>query len=161
MLLERAKEPVVPAKLKSGRVALLFLPVVLIPVAFLAAGPWLRTVGGQTVTLVAAAVAAILTMSYANYLSFLVLRTQDEVEKASAGFAAQWGVALGQIGFVPLLMLPAFLEMSTDLVRELTHDPGVQQRVVALAMTFGFCGLVLMQCIGTLVVRALWWRSKR
>ena len=51
---------------KMGRVALELLPVVLVPVAFLAASPWLKTtIGGPMVSLIGAAV-AIFVMGYAN-----------------------------------------------------------------------------------------------
>ena len=103
---------------KMGRVALELLPVVLVPVAFLAASPWLKTtIGGPMVSLIGAAV-AIFVMGYANYFAFRRQREQDEVQKASAGFAAQWAMPAGQAAFVLLLMLPPFGDLATALVRE-------------------------------------------
>lgn len=100
---------------KKGRAGLLkVLPLVLVPIAFLAAIPWLKTtVGGSMVSLIGGA-AAIFVVSYANYLNFRARRRLDEVEKASLGFAAQWGVAAGQAVFVLLIALPPFIDLATN-----------------------------------------------
>lgn len=150
-----------PATPKKKHGALTALPVILVPIVFVAFLPWLKTNGGVMAVLVASGAAAMFVMGYSNYLVFLVQRRQDEVEKASAGFAAQWGVAAGQIAFVLLLLLPPVLDFATALVRDLLHDPRASQQVVILSMTLGFCGLVLLQGVGSVVARAIWWRGRR
>lgn len=144
-----------------GRCTLLVLPIIIVPIAFLATGPWLKTAAGPVVTLVVGGAAALFVVAYANYLAFLARRRQDEVQRASTGFAAQWGVAAGQAAFVLLLVVPPFLDFATDTVRDWANDPGANRQAIALAMTFGFCVLVLLQGIGSLVMRAIWWRSQR
>lgn len=148
---------------KTGRVALGLLPVVLVPVAFLAASPWLKTTtGGPMVSLIGAAV-AIFVMGYANYFAFRLQRGQDEVQKASAGFAAQWAMPAGQAAFVLLLMLPPFGDLATALVRDWAGEPGaaVDRKVIVFAMMFGFGLVVLLQTIGLFIVTSIWWMDKR
>lgn len=145
----------------QGRCALRLMPVLLVPIALLAAAPWLKTAVGATATVILGGAAAIFVVSYANYISFLAQRRQDEVQKASTSFATQWGAAAGQIAFVVLLTLPPALDLATSLVRNLAGDPAAARPVVVFAMTIGFCALVLLQGIGALLVRALWWQDKR
>jgi hypothetical protein len=90
-------------------------------------------------------------------------RGLDEVEKASAGFAVQWGVPAGQAAFVLLLMLPPFHAVATAVVGAFAGDPGVpaDRSVVVVAMTLGFGGVVALQTLGTIVVGVLWWKAKQ
>lgn len=147
---------------RMARHALWISPLLLLPVAFFAAVPWLETISRPMAILIAAAV-VIFVMSYANYLSYRALRRLDEVQKAGAAFAAQWGAPAGQAAFVLLLMLPPFKDVATAVVSKLADHPGmtVDATVVVFSLTVGFCGLVLLQGIGTIVVRALWWTVKR
>jgi hypothetical protein len=102
-------------------------------------------------------------MGYVNYWAFRHQRLQDEVHKASAGFAAQWAMPIGQAAFVLLLLLPPFGDVATALVMDLAGDPGaaVDRKIVVLAMTFGFCGVVFLQAVGLVVLNVIWWKSKQ
>ena len=146
---------------KVGRCTLKVAPIVLVPVVFLASGPWLKAAAGPVVTLIAGGAAALFVVAYANYLAFLVQRRQDEVQQASTGFATQWGTAAGQAVFVALLVVPAFTDFATGLVRDLVGSAAPERQLVVMAMTFAFCAVVLLQSIGTVVMRAVWWRAKR
>lgn len=147
---------------KKGRGALWILPVVLVPVAFFAAIPWLKTISQPMAILVTAAV-VIFVMSYANYLSFRALRRLDEVQKAGAAFAAQWGAPAGQAVFALLLVLPPFRDFATAVVGKFPIHPGmaVDGTVVVLSLALGLCSVVLLQGIGTVVVHSIWWTVKR
>ncbi len=146
---------------KTCRNPLLALPIVIVPVAFFVSLPWLKAVGSPLLVLVSAAAAAIFVTSYANYLTYRFQRRQDEVQRAGTGFAAQWGVAVGQAAFVLLLAVPPVLDLATVLVRNVLHDPHASEQVIIISITIGFGTLVFLQAIGTVVVRALWWRAKR
>jgi hypothetical protein len=137
--------------------------IVLVLFALIAAMPGLEMTRGGAVFTVIAAVVTISAMGLVNYSAFRLYREQDEVQQASIGFAAKWGVPAGQAAFVLLLLLPPFKDFMTVVVRELAGDRGmtVDQSAVVVAMALGFCGVVLLQFIGTLVVRAVWWRSKQ
>lgn len=147
---------------KMGRGALWILPVVLVPVAFFAAIPWLKTISQPMAILFTAAV-VIFFMSYVNYLSFRSQRRLDEVQKAGGAFAAQWGAPAGQAAFGLLLVLPPFIDFTTAVVSKFAADPGmtVDRTVVVFSLALGFFGVVLLQAIGTAVVLAVWWTDKR
>jgi hypothetical protein len=138
------------------------LPLVLVPVVFLAAIPWLKsTVGGPMVNLAAAAT-AIFLMGYATYISVRQQRGLDEVQRAGGQYAAQWGLQVGPIALVLLIMLPPFQDFATAIVSGLASEPGdvADRKVVMLAMTMGLCGVVLFQSIATVIVNVMWLSSK-
>ena len=147
-----------------SRLALGLLAFVLLIVALAAAKTWLKTtIGSPMFTLVVAAV-TILGMGYANYLSFRVHRGLDEVQKASAEFAARWSMPAGQAAFVLLLFLPPFKDFMTSLVVEFGGPgPGmtVDGSVVVFAIALGFMGVVMLQAIATVVFNVIWWKSKQ
>ena len=147
---------------KMGRGALWFSPVVLVPAAFLAAIPWLKTIGQPAALLITAAV-VVFVMTYANYLSFRAQRRLDEVQKAGAAFAAQWGAPAGQVAFGLLLVLPPFKDFAAAAVGRFANHPGMTAdgTVVVLSLALGFCAIVLLQGVGTAVVHAIWWTARR
>jgi len=139
---------------KARRHLLKAAPLVIVPVVFLACGPWLKTaIGGDAMTWLAAAV-SIFVMAYAWYVAICFQRGQDEVQKAGADFATKWGVTAGQIAFFVLLALPPF----QNLVGELVNQP---RGKLLLGMTIGAVGVVLLQAIGTVVANMIWWKSHK
>lgn len=149
---------------KMGRLVLGLLPFVLLVVALGAAKTWLKTTIGATMFDVVVAAVTILAMGYANYLLFRFHRGLDEVHKASAEFAARWSMPAGQAAFVLLLFLPPFRDVMTSLVIEFGGPgPGmtVDRSVVVFAMALGFMGVVILQAIATMVLSAIWWKSKQ
>ncbi|SRR5258708_5845638 len=104
---------------------------------------------------------AIFGMSYANYLSFRAQRRLDEVQKAGAAFAAQWGAPAGQAAFGLLLVLPPFTDFATAVVSKFVADLGMTVDGTVVSLAFGFLGVVLLQTIGTVVVHAIWRTVKR
>jgi hypothetical protein len=140
---------------KMGRFALGLLPVVLVSVAFLAAAPWLRSIDRTVPSLVGAAV-SIFVLSYGNYFAFF--RGQDEVQKAGAGFAAQWGVPAGQAAFVLLLMFTSLKDLTSAVV---SGECAADRHVVVVAMMLGCWTLVMLQTIGMHFANAIWWLAKR
>jgi hypothetical protein len=140
------------------------LPALLVPVVFLAA-VWIARPPVILVT-IATAVMVIGMMGYANYVSFRAMRRLDEVQRAGAAFAGQWGAPAGQAAFAALLVLPPFKDLATAAVRAfvskfVVHPVTVDGTVVVLSMAFGFMVLVLLESIGRVVVHALWWTAKR
>ena len=147
---------------KMGRGVLWILPLVLVPAAFLAAIPWLKTIS-QPMAILATAALVIFAMSYANYLTFRAMRGLDEVQKAGAAFAAQWGAPAGQAVFGLLLVLPPFLNFATSVAHKAAAYPGMtgDRTVVATALALGFVVLVLLEAIGRVVAHTLWWKVRR
>jgi hypothetical protein len=154
-----------PTASNFGQCALRISPLVLGPVALVAAIPWLMKISYPIAILVAAAVVVAL-MSYANYLQFRVMRRLDEVQKAGAAFAQQWGAPAGQAAFGLLLVLPPFAGYATTAVSALAgrfegHPTTVDPTVVVLSMGLGFVVLVFLEAIGRVVVHRLWWAARR
>ncbi|HEY2356257.1 MAG TPA: hypothetical protein VGH86_02310, partial [Phenylobacterium sp.] len=118
-----------------GRGALWILPLVAVPVAFFVAIPWLKSISHPVAILVTAG-AVIFAMSYASYLSFRAQRGLDEVQKAGAAFAAQWGAPAGQVAFGLLLVLPPFKDFATAVVSKFAVHPAasVDGTVVVLSL---------------------------
>ncbi len=54
------------SKAQPGTLAI--LPLVIVPVAFLASGLWLKAAFGSTVTIGVAVAAAVFVLGYSNYL---------------------------------------------------------------------------------------------
>ena len=147
---------------RIGQALLWVLPLLVLAAAFLAAIPWLKTIR-QPIAILITAAAVILGMSYGNYLGYRALRGLDEVEKAGADFAAQWGAPLGHAAFCLLLVLPPFQNFMTAIVSGLAAGPGmtVDVTVVVTTLSFGFFAIVLLESVGRVIVQVLWWTFKR
>ena len=149
---------------KMGRLALGLLSCALLIVALAMAKTWLKaTIGDLMFDLVLLAV-AILGLSCASYFAARTHGALDEVQKASAEFAARWSIPAGQAAFCLLLFLPPVKDLMTSLVIEFGGPgPGmtVDRSVVKFAMMLGFIGVVLLQAIATVVFSVIWWKSKQ
>jgi hypothetical protein len=143
---------------------LMVVGLALVMGGFVAAAPWLRENFGATMLSVASLALVVLVLGVTEYFAQRYNRGLDEVQKASQGFAVRWGASAGQIVFILLLMLPPFHDFAASLIHGFVGDAEMSDhdRVVALAMVFGFGSLVLLQTIGTFVFGAIWWtRSQR
>lgn len=151
-----------PGMPKIWRRALWILPLVAIPAAFFAILPMLKTLSPPIVLLIVTTF-MIFAMGYSNYLSYRALRRLDEVQKAGAAFAAQWGAPVGQAAFALLLVLSPFGDFTIAIVNKLIAAPGtiMDPTVVVGALSVGFCTLLLLQAMGTVVVQAIWWTARR
>jgi hypothetical protein len=152
------------AKPRLGLALGFLLVFVLLAFALAAAKPWLKsTIGDLAFDLVAAAL-AILGMGYGSYLAFRFHGGLDEVQRAGSEFAARWSLPAGQTAFCLLLFLPPVKDLMTSLVIEFGGPgPGmtVDRSVVVFAMVLGFLGVVMLQAIATVVLNAIWWKSKQ
>jgi hypothetical protein len=124
------------------------------------------TMIGQSVVILITAAAVTFAMSYANYVSFRAMSRLDEVQKAGAAFAQQWGAPAGQAAFALLLVLPPFRDLASAAVsafvgRFAGHPVPVDGTAVLLSMAFGFVVLVVLEAIGRVVVHTVWWNAKR
>jgi len=136
------------------------LPMVLVPVAFLAAKPWLKSaLGGPGMNLVATG-CAIFVMGYAVYLSVRWQGCVDEVQVAGSNFAARWGMTAGSISFVVLMMAPRFVDFAASAIGDMVDLPA-DGKLVKIAMLAGFGCVVILQTAGMFIINLLWWRSRR
>ncbi|MCW2368252.1 hypothetical protein M2334_000451 [Sphingobium sp. B11D3D] len=142
--------------------ALAALPLAIAPIVLLATGLWLRTHDAKTLGLIAVAGPGY-ALAYATFITHHWQRKADEVERASIGFSVKWGMWVGTVAFILLLMVPIFQNMAASFVWNFMSvpRPAVGEKIVVLAMTLGLCGVVLLQSIGTLIMSAVWWSRKR
>jgi hypothetical protein len=144
----------------KGRLALVVLPLVIVPAAFIVIAPWLKTAIGSTMTMLVAAATAIAVMAYSLYLSIRSQRCLDEVQAEGGRFAARWGLSIGPVIFASLLLLPPFLDMATAVIGD-AAGATADRKVVTFAIMFGFGGVVILQTLAMVVINRLWWRARR
>lgn len=142
--------------------ALSALPLAIAPIVLLTTGLWLRSHDAKTLGLMAVAGPGY-ALACATFMSHYWQRKADEVQRASIGFSVQWGMWIGAVAFILLLMVPTFQNMATSLVWNFigVSRPAVGEKIVVLAMTLGLCGVVLLQSVGTIVMGVVWWARKR
>jgi hypothetical protein len=146
---------------KKSRRLLGLLPPVLLSIAFVTAKPWLMaTIGGQMVSWVGVALVASVVI-YSVYFSIRRQRGLDEVEKAGAEFSTHWGLVAGMMTFALLFVLPPVQDVATDFVRNWADDPNAAREVVVRAMAIAVGGVAILQGIATVVMKAIWWKTRR
>lgn len=156
------------ADLKQRRqvrsILLMVLGLALVMTVFITTAPWLKaTLGAPTVVVISVAL-CVIVLSVSEFFAHRFNRGLDEVQMESQRFATRWGAHAGQLVFILLLILPPFQDFATSLIRGFVGDADMNDhdRVVTLAMVFGFGSLVLLQTIGTFVFNIIWWkRSQR
>jgi len=131
---------------------------------FIAAAPWLKPALGAPVMVAISVALTIAVLGVSEFFAHRFNRGLDEVQMASQRFAVRWGGHAGQLVFILLLILPPFQDFATNLIRGFVGEADMNDhdRVVTLAMVFGFGGLVLLQTFATFVFSIIWWkRSQR
>lgn len=138
------------------------VPLLALAVGFIFAAPWLKATLGATTLALTAALLAVVVMGYANFLAYRYEAGLDEVQRAGASFANKWGTSAGQFAFVVLMILPPVRDAAISTVTGLVGGATGDNSATAIALIFfGFCGVVLLQTLGTIVFSAIWFRSKQ
>jgi hypothetical protein len=141
--------------------ALLMALMVVPPISILAAIPWLKQQPDGMVFLLSG-VAAALTVVASFLFAILHDRRLDEWERSNARFSSQWGWTAGA-GLVALLLaLPAFRDWVVSLAADLADAANPDHKLVVLAFTFGFGGVVFAQGVCTALFSIGWafWKSR-
>lgn len=152
-----------PSPRKSGtplQMALL-AAMVIAPLSVLIAIPWLKQQPDDFVFLYSG-IAAAITVAAAFVNSVLFDRQLDEWQRTNARFSAQWGWAAGA-GVVALLTsVPPFRDWMVSVVADVADVPDPNAKLVILAFTFGFGGVVLVQGLCTTLLSIGWtyWKSR-
>jgi len=148
---------------KFGRLALWFLPVVVVAAGFFATLWWLKP--SPAVAEVLTAVATIFVVGYSGFIGKRESQRWDEVQRAGWGFAsahAGWGY----FGTMVLFVLPPVMNWLVDLVNAVVEhaahhrlSPDVANHVaVQLAFWFGITLVMLMQTLASVIATIVWWR---
>lgn len=136
-------------------------PALLVVAAMFTAIPWLKSLP-DPLALTISIGASIAVMVWSLYISTLVNRRQDEVQRASTRYAWQHGATAGSIAVALLLLIPPFGDGVIDTANAAAMAlKGTTEKAPLLAFVGGFITLSLAQVIGAFVVCAFWWRSKR
>lgn len=141
---------------KTGRCALWFSPVVIVPIAFFVSVPWLKQ-QNDAITLGIAAAVTIFVMGYSLLLAARVNRRLDEVEVAGQRFAHTKGMMIGTVTAVLIMIFPPLMNALVDLAN--TISTGSPDIAVKLGITIGFMLVVLLQALGTVAV-SIWWERR-
>lgn len=141
---------------KIARYALWFAPLVIVPVALLAAIPWLKQ-QDKAISLWIAAATAIFVMSYSIYLSMRVTRRLDEVEIAGQRFAQAQGWTIGMFAAGLVMVIPPAMNALADLATGI--GAGSLEKTARVAIAIGFVMVTVLQTLG-IVVASIWWRRR-
>ncbi len=149
-----------PQRLTPLRALLLALMVVP-PITLFASLSWLKQQPDGVVFLLSG-IAAALTVIASLLFGVLHDRRLDEWERANARFSSQWGWPIGT-GLVALLLnVPAFRDWMVSAIANAANVPNPDQKLVILAVAFGFGAVVLTQGVCTMLVAIGWasWKSR-
>lgn len=138
---------------KIGRCALWFSPIVIVPIAFFAAVPWLKQ-QSDAIALGVAAAASVFVMGYSLFFAARVNHHMDEVQIAGQRFAHTKGMTIGWVAAVLVMMFPPLMNSLVDMAN--TLGAGSPDKAVKLGITIGFMLVVLLQALSMAAV-ATWW----
>ena len=147
---------------KFGRIALWFLPVVLVVGALVVAMPWAKQEHPALAKILE--VGVIFVACYGIFMVLRLQRRMDEVQLASQGFANSYGWLWGGVATVLLLMVPPVMNWLVELVNGMVkvRVAGPPDRAnhlaVQLAFFFAISLVMLMQGLSVCVASIFWWR---
>lgn len=135
--------------------------MVLFPVSFLVAVPWLR---GQSDTMahLFGGIAATGTVAASFVLAVLKDQDLDEWHRGAARFSNQWGWLAGG-GLVAILQgIPLFQNLVVDVARGLVAHSDTPEPLILFAFMLGFMAVIVAQMICTLALSKGWrsWMSR-
>lgn len=141
--------------------SVLISTLIIVPIIFLSAIPWLK---GQPdwLVLMLAGIASLIEVGGGILLMAHKDRESDEWHKNAARFGSFWGWIIGA-GIVPLLLvLPPFQSLIVTLARASDADAVITDRAALLIFLMGFVGLVLLQALCTGLISLFWriWMSR-
>jgi hypothetical protein len=135
--------------------ALIAGAMILPTLVFLAGLPWLQQ--HQALAFLVAGVTAIVVISAGLAFSFVAERRQDEWSRSGSRFASHWGVMIGTCLTGALLVSPVIQDALVSFVTRMTDDDtDPRYRAVILAYSIGFCTVVVIQGLCSVVLHIGW-----
>lgn len=128
---------------------------ILLPVSFIIALPWIKTMPNSAASMLAG-IASIGTVVSAMLLAILKDGDMDEWNRAAARFASNWGWPAGGAIIVGLISLPPVREGIVALNRVISPGDAPDDTNIMLGFVMGFMALMLAQVICTLAFNAFW-----
>ena len=135
--------------------------MVLFPISFLIAIPWLKE-QPDTVVHLFSGIAATGTVVSGFVLAIFKDKELDEWHRGAARFANQWGWLAGG-GLIAILQgVPAFRAVIVDITSSLANGSGSPSMQVTFAFMLGFMAVILAQMICILALHKGWrvWMSR-
>ena len=135
--------------------------MVLFPISFLVAIPWLKEQPDTLVHLFSG-IAATGTVVAGFVLAIFKDQELDEWHRGAARFSNQWGWLAGA-GLIAILQgVPAFREVMSTITSSLANGAGSPSEQVAFAFMLGFMAVVLAQMVCILALHKGWrvWMSR-
>ena len=135
--------------------------MVLFPVSFIVAVPWLREQSVPSVQIFAG-IAATGTVVASFVLAVLKDQDLDEWHREAARFSNQWGWLAGS-GLIAILQgIPAFQTLIIDIASGLVAQTESSDTQVLFAFALGFMAVILAQMICILALSKGWrsWMSR-
>ncbi len=135
--------------------------MVLFPISFLIAIPWLKEQPESLVHLFSG-IAATGTVVSGFVLAVLKDNELDEWHRGAARFSNQWGWLAGG-GLIAILQgIPAFRTVVMNITSSLNESAGSADAQVAFAFMLGFMAVILAQMICILALHKGWkvWMSR-
>ncbi len=129
--------------------------VLVAPISFLLAIPWLRQQPDAVVYL-CAGIAATITVVGSMIVAIFKDRELDEWHRTAVRFSNQWGWLTGA-GLVALLLaLPPVHDLLFNLSMAFSEGQEPDRTLVLMIFTFGFMVTVLAQSACTMLLNAMW-----
>jgi len=134
--------------------------MVIAPVTFLSAIPWLRD-GPEWITFLAAGMASFTLIAAAMAFAIIKDRQVDEWTRTGARFSGHWGMVVGGAAIALLLALPFFRDFITEILSHF-HGAPVDKQLVLITFTAGFMACMMAQSIAVLILGFFWrmWMSR-
>ena len=135
--------------------------MVLFPISFLVAIPWLKE-QPDTIVHLFSGIAATGTVVSAFVLAIFKDKELDEWHRGAARFSNQWGWLAGG-GLIAILQAaPAFRTVIVYITSSLTNSAGSPGAQVVFAFMLGFMAVILAQMVCILALHKGWrvWMSR-
>ena len=141
--------------------ALLLVLMLVPPISFVAALPWLKQQPDGLVYLVTGITSA-LTVAASFLLAVLYDRKLDEWQRSNARFSSQWGWTAGACLVALLLALPPVHDLIVSGAAIWGGEPNPDRRLVVTTFAFGFMAVVAAQGVCTVLLSIGWvmWKSR-
>lgn len=149
------------SKAVSGNSSVLVAILVITPILFLAAIPWLKD-QPDWMALTFGGLAALIEISGAMILAARKDRQSDEWHRGASRFGSQWGWLVGA-GLVPLLLvLPPVQQAILAFAKQTDGGVVITEKAALLTFLLGFVTVVLLQTLFTAIFTLAWrfWMSR-
>lgn len=132
-----------------------FILMIIPPISFFAALPWLR-VQQDNVVYFWGGLASIITVLSSLALAIHQDRRMDEWLRTGTRFSVHWGYVAGCSFLAMMLALPQGRDLIVHVATQLSRTGQVDDKLVLLSFTGGFIACVFVQMVFIAIIGAIW-----